>query len=527
MEGEEIQPASQGKFDYSHARELQPFVRLSKCLLWSLQESSFPPNEKVFSAINTCSRARQYARLFLGYLRDGLALNAVQPINPQHPIYLLDLAAHKGHFGYLFLKELVPLLRGYGLQSLKIRYVMMESSSARLELLKENSLLSPYQESGILDFAIYPSLSAPALLLSKEVLESTQLVNPLILIANNFFSRLPQDLFKVREGVLLEGTVAITLEKKEPLAPEHSIIETLDYHYRYSPIKEFPAIEYYSQPEINFLLESYSQKFEGSTFLFPIGALQTLDYFNHLSKKRFFLIAGDSDVFCKEEEIKRWKEPLFSKDRPLSLEISYHAIAYFFRLMRGVGLLPNFSYPQFTVLVAVLGGLAEHYPETGIAFSDEVEAFDPLDKQKLTHYFEKNARDFSLEEILLLLKLNNWDPISFQSLFPYLRSQLFTASSALQQQLIQAIDSSYQQFYPLSSRDGEFVLNLAVLLFEMREYHRALSYFEKSIPLAGERATTYTNMGVCYHAIGQDQKAFECFQKSQRVSLESLEPPFS
>jgi tetratricopeptide (TPR) repeat protein len=45
--------------------------------------------------------------------------------------------------------------------------------------------------------------------------------------------------------------------------------------------------------------------------------------------------------------------------------------------------------------------------------------------------------------------------------------------------------------------DGDFIMNLGVLFFEMGDYEKALDYFKRSLLITGEKRQTLMNMAAC------------------------------
>jgi hypothetical protein len=112
----------------------------------------------------------------------------------------------------------------------------------------------------------------------------------------------------------------------------------------------------------------------------------------------------------------------------------------------------------------------------------------------LSTYFEENA---SLEDLLLLSQLGDWDPMNFHAYFPKIRQQLLSATPELKKRLLRTIGHMWENFYPIAQEDGHFVMNLGVLCFEMAFYEEALLYFERSVTITGENEKARQNIDVC------------------------------
>jgi hypothetical protein len=362
---------------------------LSKSLLWELQNRAYTQfgidawsREGVpFYLTSNPFIAKQYAHIVLGYLRDNL-----ETLDQSLPLYILDLGAGTGRFAYLFLKKLTLYLQQLSLEKIPIRYVMTDISPANLEFWQHHPKLQPFFEKKILDCAYYDYAQETPIQLMRscEVLTSE---NPIILIANYFFDTIPQDLFRIKEGRLEEGRVTLSVEGKvDPHSLDPSWINRLKASYSYVPLNDSSK----SDP----LLQEY-RDLDGS-FLFPVGALQSIRYFEKLSLNRLLLIAGDQGV-CTPQQIRRWGEPKIALHGTFSISVNYHAIGLYFRSRGGVGLLTSLPDPAFVVMAGIFG--KGHFAETRGAFCNHLDAFEPSDYWKLSTYFEENA---SLEDLLLL-----------------------------------------------------------------------------------------------------------------------------
>lgn len=504
---------SNGSF-MEHLVPIEENMRLSKSLLWDLQCAAycqFGPEAWSRQGVPSYVTSNpytslKYAHVALGYIRDCIKPDSVTPIDITQPLYILDLGAGTGRFGYLFLKTLLSLLQPHGLNELKIRYVMTDIAEKNIDFCRTHPYLKPFIESGILDFSIYhhADQNKPLeLIISKEKITKENLVNPLILIANYFFDTIPQDLFRLNKGKLEEGRISISVEVADELqeinATNPKIIPQMRCSYSYKPIKD-PNNYYKSFQLLNKLLKGYSEQFDNIPFLFPVGAFHSMQFFSEISKGRMCLLAGDQGV-CTAEQVKEWGEPKIARHGTFSIPVSYHAISDFFIKQKGIGLLTSFPDPQFVVMAGILGGAQLQYPELQLAFNFNFDLFEPCDYWKLVNCAEKETSSLSLEYIFLLLKLGNWDPMVFNSFYNQIRQQLTKCSNEMKQQLKTVIINVWQNYYPVGSDGGNFVMNLGVLLFELQDYNQALACFKQALNMLGKQPQILQNIAVCMKAL--------------------------
>lgn len=508
---------------------LEEGVRLSKSMLWGLQTAAyceFGPEawgtkSVPFYITSNPYIARQYAYVVLGYLRDCFAENAPTPIDESEPIYIVDLGAGTGRFAYLFLKTFLMIQRVLRKENLKICYIMTDIAKTNIEAWKNHPFLQVFLNEGVLDFARYyheervPKLN---LIHSKKSLTPENVVNPMIVIGNYFFDTIPQDLFIVKEGKLHEGRIHLWMNKSnttETLSPtDPAVIQHLNHSFEYELIH--PLQDYYTEfPELNKILRLYASRFENIPFQFPVGAFQTIRFFQELSRNRLLLLAGDQGR-VSDDQVKK-SEFLLSKHDSFSLSVNYHAIATFFRHCGGTSILTTYPEPLFVVIAALLGGEKEHFPETLLAFRTHIDYFEPKDYYKIVHNSEKEWLEPTLESILLILKLGDWDPVNFNHFFERIRQLLPKASLDEKERLVQVIYNIWDRFYPVSSLEGAFVMNLGVLLFDLEHYQEAIAFFQRALDLNYENEQVYSNIAASYTALKDFANALEWHQKAHEA----------
>ncbi|HEY4832571.1 MAG TPA: tetratricopeptide repeat protein, partial [Waddliaceae bacterium] len=327
-----------------------------------------------------------------------------------------------------------------------------------------------------------------------------------------FFDTIPQDLFRVKDGGLEEGRITLVAERQNANKNDPALIETLEASYEYYPIS-LPEEYYPNQPELNKILKSYTKILKQEPFLFPIGSFQSLKYFSNLSQDRLLLLAGDQGV-CTEEQLQTWGEPKISKHSSFSIAVNYQAIAQFFRQEKGFGWLTHFSDPKFVVLGGGLGGEEKSFPEAHLSFREHIDAFEPVQYWKLTNLSDEIVEKLTLDQLLILIQLGNWDPLVFNSFFEAIRKKVPFISDSTKGVLARVISHVWERFYPVDGAEGQFVMNLGVLLFEIGHYNEALFFFKKALEMMGEDRDLLMNIAKCYRILGDHSLALVFLHKA-------------
>lgn len=463
---------------------------LSQSLLWKLQYDAYCQfgveawsQKGVPSYITSNSyTAKCYAHVVLGYLRDGLSQQA---FDLDHPLYLFDLGAGTGRFAYLFLKELYRLIGNGNLAHIKLCYVMTDIASDNIDFWQQHPYFQSFYEQGVLDCAqFHHSQGLPIhLIRQNKNLTPETVVNPIVVIANYFFDTIPQDLFRVQNGILEEGRITLSTPERAPSSPQDpNVINHLKFRYTYYPIESH--FKYYDDADDNAILEMYRQEFSGATFLFPTGAFQVLRTFKTLSGSRLLLVAGDQGV-CTSQQVQNWGNPIVSLHGSFSIAVSYHALAALFHHLQGKAYLSTFSDPTFVIMAGVLDqGKRNLFHETELAFREHIDSFEPTEYWKFVTSTEKEWKNPPLNHLLMLVKLGNWDAMSLHAFFPWIQEQLFQANEKEKDRLIETIYRVWDNYYPVAPDEERFVANLGILFQQMNLPEQARLYFDRALQIS-------------------------------------------
>lgn len=486
---------------------LESHKRLSESLIWRLQHEAycqFGPEAWISKGVpsfitSSAYIARQYADVVLGYIRDGLRQGM---IDLDHPIYIADLGAGTGRFGYLFIKNLNEGLALLHRADIRIRYIMTDIALSNIQFWRRHPYLQGMINAGMLDFALYHHTDqhkSLELILSGDSLAENTLVNPMVLIGNYFFDTIPQDLFLAKEGRFFDGCLTLTVENnpvtKKIAHTDPAIIDHLNFQIDYEEILDWSRL-YPDEPDLVLILQQYAKKFENIPFLFPEGAFRAIRYFQSLTKGRLFLIAGDQGSY-NEKQVKELEAPGIAKHGTFSISVNYHAIASYVRAKGGIHFMTTHPDPLFVVMACAFGGNISDYRETAFAFKKSIDQFEPIDYFLLLDYSEKDWKAPNLEFLLLLLKLGNWDPCDFHLLFEGLRAHLPHAKKATKKKLLEAIHKMWDNFYPVSKEQADFIMNMGVILCDMEQWQEAMTFFDRAATLDRDHPLIIKNMQLC------------------------------
>src|SRR5258708_11928730 len=128
-------------------------VPLARSMVWHLQRTFYADQgiaawsqSGVPQSITTSPIiARAYARIVLGFLRDMHAA-----LDPDQPVYIVELGAGSGRFAYRFLKAFSALLAETPGVQQRFMYVMTDASAAVVDYWRDNPRLQPFVDVGVL-----------------------------------------------------------------------------------------------------------------------------------------------------------------------------------------------------------------------------------------------------------------------------------------------------------------------------------------------------------------------------------------
>jgi tetratricopeptide repeat protein/putative S-adenosyl-L-methionine-dependent methyltransferase len=485
---------------------------LSRSLLWRLQRNFY---ERQGPAAWTAGALPQsitsnpwiadaYARVVLGWLRDGAAAGA---IDPGRPVHLIELGAGSGRFGYLFLRRLRDLLDRSSLAHLRLRYVLTDFAESNVSALRCHPALRPLAQAGHLDFARYDAGSDVEIRLlgTGETLAPGTLGNPLCAIANYLFDSLPQDCFRVTaEGELRELRVTLSSPRPELILDDPELLGRVRIAWEEAPVAGDP----YGEPGLDRLLAGYRERLRDTHLLFPVGALRTVLKLALLAGDRLLLLAGDKG-YCHEAMLHGREAPGVAIHGCLSMMVNFHALGRLFEERGGAFLHTSALAPDLAVVAGLLGPSPDGpagAAETRLAFDEAIERGSPSDFFQLKTALEASAGSLSLPQLLAWLRLSGWDPNVFLKCAAPLLQAVESATEAERQDLRRDLHRVWESWFP-GSGPHDLAFELGVLFCQLGCHVEALPYFERSLALHGANPATSHNLGLCCFHLGRLDEA--------------------
>lgn len=476
--------------------------RLSESKIWALQRAYFEKAGVQAFASATVPHyitsntviADAYARLVLAYLVDQRAT-----LDAAAPIYLVELGAGSGRFGFLFLRRLLALLERAGLGELSICYVLTDFAEPSIAAWAAHPQLQPYFAKGQLDLARYDAGvdQTIALRQSGVVLAPGALRNPLVVLANYCFDSIPIDLFQIRHGELHE--LAVTLEAIETPSDldDPGLLARLRLRWEPRPAKP----DYYGDAELDGLLKYYRTAFAETALRLPIGALRVLSTLRRLAGDRLLLLSADKgtlDLSLLDGQA----PPLLTMHGSFSMNVNYHAIGEYLTRAGGAMLRPDHAHSSLAIVAAHLDPTPRALPALQLAYHTAVEQFGPDDYFLVRRAMEGQIAELSLDALLALLRLGRGEPRQLQFAMPTLRKKLKEATPAQKLEIERLVEVAWPNYFHIGeARDLGFASG--VLLCDLGHYERAIARFELSNQWHPNDSGTHYNLGLCHRRLNQ------------------------
>lgn len=442
--------------------------RLSESLIWQIQRQYFLQDglrawqdDIVPHQISSNPlMARAYAQLVLGYLRDCAA--AAQ-LDPDQPIYIVELGAGSGRLAYHFLHQFEPLLAQSPLAELDVKFIMTDFVPEILEFWQAHERFQPWFEAGWLDVALFDVMEPRPLTLqhSNRTLTPDQMHNPVILIANYFFDSIPQDSFVIEEGQLCHNLLTLSSSQPEPDLADATIWNRLELAYEAIPLAEPP----YQDDRYNQILESYEAFLPDTSLTFPNIGLDCLRFWQGFGHGRLLLLTSDRG-YTLPESLLNQEDPLPNLHGSFSMMVNYHALSQFVELADGLVLHTNHYQDNLQTAVYALGQLPQNGLETQLAFQQTIQQNGPDDFFALKQALEPQLDSLTLPQILSYCRLSAFDADIFRDCLPALKTQLQQTDPVWFADVTDVLEKVRQQYLPLREDDdlGEKIEELFELM---------------------------------------------------------------
>ncbi|MBV9597553.1 MAG: SAM-dependent methyltransferase [Chloroflexi bacterium] len=477
---------------------LESDALLSRSMLWRLQRTFYTDQgiaawsqSRVPQSVTTSPNiANAYARIALGFLRDIRGA-----LDPDQPIYFVELGAGSGRFGFRFLKVFSHLLQNHPDVHQRFVYVMTDASPTVLEFWRDNPRLRPFVDAGHLDFAHFDLLDpAPMqLLIAGATLDARGANNSIVVIANYIFDSIPQDAVTIADRQLFANRVTVSASSPELdlAAPDSKVRISINFSTDSMPLD----LDEEPDAALRRILQTYRERLPSTTLLVPRAAISCVNFFRNLGGGKALFLVGDFGD-AHEDELANHGPPGFGANGGFWLAVNFHLLGQYARQQGGRARHPRGRHLSLNISALIFGlepgGGAS---QAELAYADTVDLHGPDELAVVHRAVAERLPDLKLDVVLGLLRGTGWDPDYLSRCVPALLEALPSAPDRLRREMFDGIQQAWDQYYPIGERD-DVPFGIGVLLYSLERYLEALQFFERSLRDFGEDPRTTLNLAM-------------------------------
>ena len=460
--------------------------------------------------------AKLYTQLIIAQINDYITQHDCD-LSTTEPFHIIEIGAGHGKFSFYLLKTLCFALETYNLPKNTIRYIMSDISERNIESWRQHLALKEYVNANILDFAYYNALEEDQIKLTNSTINLGQLSKPMFVICNYLFDTLPHDAFQIIEGKLHETELLILNTAKTKKKSMADYFANISYEFKQNPI----TVDYYDNKNINQVLSYYQEHFDDASFIMPVGGIQFLDKIRLFTNSHLMLLLADKGI-ADLSLFAGLDAPDISLHGSVSMTVNFDALARYVSLHKGVSLLMPNKSADFQIGCFILNTKFQ-IPHTTFTFNSALSSFSPCDLFYLCYKNDEPNKAFAtLEELLAMLNLAEWDPTIFydyhQILLECIEKNEMSAEQNLR--LISGLNKVWGSFFKLE-KNQDIPFAIGMLLYNIDEPEQAVKHYQYSLEHFGEQEETYYNLALAYQHLEDNKNVILAAKKAIELNPSS------
>ena len=499
--------------------------RLSQSLIWDLQRQYF--NEQGVNAwvgavpyfvTSNCYAAECYANVMMNFIVDWVSLHQEAR---NETFYILELGTGPGQFSFYVLKKINELKTALKLEDVHIQYIMTDVTDSNIKFWEKQKVFQPFLENGMLDFAIFniEEDKPPYLIHAKRKLLSNAIKTPVIAFANYLFDSVTNDVFRIVDGKVQELRVSLYTEASNMSKGRPVAASKVDIEYHACHISD----KCYDDEQIEAVFKKISSEMSNTYLLMPIGALKGMKALNHLSNGKLVLIASDKGYTNARSLDNLGKPHIATHGSCISLMVNFYAIQSYFKQLGGNYYLQTPRRGIKTV-VCYLGMdlTTKDYSCTQAALEQYVQSFSLADYFLLHRHITATDAPLDLGLAAAHLKLAGYDPYVYSKLSKRIQ-QAFENAEYVDKMSFKPILPKIAETYYFMPKSHDTNFDIALFYHSLKDYTKALEYYDKSRAYFGPTYNVYYNSALCAYYAGDTQKALDYFKRASSINPSTKE----
>lgn len=488
--------------------------RFSQSILWQLQRDYFDQEginawvkQVPFYVTSNPFIANCYANIAVSFVQDWLRRH---PESVEHPFYFLELGTGSGMFSFYVMKTMKELQAQLNMHEVKIKYVMTDFTQNNLVYWQDHPALQYYLDNDLLDFAIFNLEDDHDIKMvqSGKVLSSAELFNPLMVCGNYIFDTVSHDAFNVENGEITESLVTLTTMGDNMEGGKPKEWDRVDILHHCKPCD---LHNYYEDAHFNKVLASYRGRLQNTNFLIPIAGLRAIRKLANDANGRMLLISSDK-AYSHIDELEGLRHPSLAFHGSFSMMVNYDAIAQYFLARDGDVVLQSHRKGLKTNVFS-LGVTFDDLPNTKRSIERHVQELAPSDYFVYHRHISDSFDNLQADILASHMNFCRWDPYMFHRLSPRINDVMGQADEATCQYLKNGMDKIEANYYYMpASTDTMF--DIGIFYHTVKDYRKALEYYEKSEQLFGEQFNLFFNKALCQYYLGESELSLKLFKRA-------------
>ena len=455
--------------------------------------------------------ANAYANAIVRYLQE--TLRDARPDSP--PCHIVELGAGHGIFTFYLLRRILELSQSLHLDRLPFVYVATDCVPGNLAFWKAHPQFQPFIAAGKLDFALFDALTDTQLSLqvSGRVLSAEEQDGasaPMVLVANYLFDSLPQDLFRVVDGVAEEGLVPAAPTIPDGLPDNAGLSLTQSgCPVTYRPLSSQAR---YDDPELDQILATALQRGSEHHVLMPVAALRAVRTLSRIAGERMLLIATDKSYGADTLAAMQAEPGLAFHATAFSMMVDFDLLGMFFQ-QRGGDCFQQSTNKEIGTAAFVCGARFDALVETRHALEHFLDRFSPGDLFGLYAHLQQVQAGTSLNVLVSYLNMTGWDPHVFDSHIQHIYAILDHSDLFAIQDLVRGLPLMAANYYELNAH-SHFFEHLGVLCQRLKLFAQAITYYQQALQRQPDMPSLHYNLGLCHCALNDTAQARHCFNSA-------------
>lgn len=462
---------------------------------------------------NNTYLANLYAKLIVAHIQDYIAHDGELD---DSPFYIFEIGAGHGRLSFYILEKLRHAFELFAWPKKWLKLIITDISLKSLETWQHHHALKSFIDIGWLDMAVFNANqdSQINLAISGQQIKPNTIKKPLFVICNYIFDTLSHDAFQIINHQLHEVELIIKNQDEIEQGDLKDYFKDAKYEFKKQPI----SADYYPKNlPLNKILKAYEKECENAAFLIPIGAIQCIENLRKFTKMPIMFLVSDKgltdqDLFDENED------PDLSFHGSFSMMVNFDALKRYTTLCGGTSFLMGDKGADFQVATFVFQSTYK-IPHTHYAYANSLCCFSPQDLFDICYIDDEPITFKTLEAIVNILNLAEWDPTIFFDYHEQIVSKLeegdFTV--AVEHSILNGVERAWRYFFKLE-KNQDVPFAIGSILYHLDYNDRAIEFYHHSLALFGEDKDTYFNLALAYQSLGDYAKAKEMINESQKIA---------